>query len=94
MSKLGQRLIRSAKNAGAYARGEATEGFVRHDIPDVKAIRAEMDLTQQQFAERFGLPLGNVRDWEQGRGVPDAAARALLKVIAAEPEAVVRALAA
>jgi putative transcriptional regulator len=46
-----------------------------------------------QFAATFGLSLSVVRDWEQGRFVPDQAARTLLKVIARNPEAVKEALA-
>jgi putative transcriptional regulator len=51
-----------------------------------------MNLTQEQFAARFGLPLGTVRDWEQGAHRPDRAAQVLLTVIARDPDAVVRAL--
>jgi putative transcriptional regulator len=60
--------------------------------PDIKALRGEMSLTQEQFAARFGLPLGTVRDWEQGIRRPNEAARILLEVIASEPEAVARAV--
>jgi putative transcriptional regulator len=51
-----------------------------------------MNLTQQEFAARFGLPLGTVRDWEQGTHRPDRAAQVLLAVIAKDPDAVIRAL--
>jgi putative transcriptional regulator len=60
--------------------------------PNVKLIRAKLGLTQEEFARRFGLPLGTVRDWEQGAHLPDRAAMVLLRVIAREPEAVERAL--
>ncbi|MPZ56066.1 MAG: hypothetical protein GEU91_06105 [Rhizobiales bacterium] len=50
------------------------------------------DLTQEQFAARFHLPLGTVRDWEQGAHRPDKAAQVLLTVIAKDPDAVTRAL--
>ena len=59
---------------------------------DVKALRQELALTQQQFAAKFNLPLGTIRDWEQGTHRPDRAAQILLRVIASEPDAVVRAL--
>jgi putative transcriptional regulator len=58
----------------------------------VRALRQRMKLTQEEFAERFGLPLGTVRDWEQGAHRPDRAAQVLLAVIATDPDAVVRAL--
>jgi len=61
-------------------------------VPNVRALRKRMNLTQEEFAERFGLPLGTVRDWEQGAHRPDRAAQVLLRVIATNPEAVVRAL--
>ena len=61
-------------------------------VPDVRAVRRSLKLTQEEFAERFGLPLGTVRDWEQGAHRPDRAAQVLLRVIAKNPDAVIRAL--
>ena len=61
-------------------------------IPSVRDLRKKLRLTQAQFAARFHIPLGTVRDWEQGAHRPDKAAQVLLKVIAADPEAVARAL--
>lgn len=60
---------------------------------DVKAIRKGLKLTQQQFAQEFGLELRTVQDWEQGRVMPTGASRTLLKVIELDPNAVRRALA-
>jgi putative transcriptional regulator len=59
---------------------------------NVRAVRQSLKLTQEEFAARFGLPLGTVRDWEQGAHRPDRAAQVLLRVIAKNPEAVIRAL--
>jgi len=92
MSKVGTRMIAAAQEAAAMARGEAVAGAVLHQTPDVRSIRARLKLTQPAFAQRFGLPLGTVRDWEQGRVVPDQAARVLLAVIEADPGAVLKAL--
>jgi putative transcriptional regulator len=61
-------------------------------VVNVRALRHSMKLTQEEFAERFGLPLGTIRDWEQGAHRPDRAAQILLTVIARDPDAVVRAL--
>ena len=61
-------------------------------VPSVRALRERLKLTQEEFAARFHLPLGTVRDWEQGAHRPDKAAQVLLKVIARDPEAVARAL--
>jgi putative transcriptional regulator len=62
-------------------------------VPNVRALRQKLNLTQEEFAARFHLPLGTVRDWEQGAHRPDKAAQVLLTVIAKEPDAVARALA-
>jgi putative transcriptional regulator len=60
-------------------------------IPQVKIIRRALGLSQELFSEQFRIPLGTLRDWEQGRKEPDAAARAYLKVIGRNPQAVVAA---
>ena len=57
-----------------------------------KIIHRALGLTQEQFATRFGIPLGTLRDWEQGAAEPDAAARAYLTVIGRNPAAVAEAL--
>jgi putative transcriptional regulator len=95
MSKAGESILRGAREALAYARG-AGEGCVAH-VPaavDVRAIRQRLQLSQAQFAARYGFALDAVKNWEQGRRQPDTAARAFLTVIAREPEAVERALSA
>ncbi len=60
--------------------------------PQIRIIRRALKLSQEEFAARFHIPLGTLRDWEQGRKAPDAAARAYLKVIARNPSAVAEAL--
>jgi putative transcriptional regulator len=60
--------------------------------PRAKLIRRALGLTQEEFAARFCIPLGTLRDWEQGASEPDQAARAYLTVIARNPEAVTKAL--
>ena len=61
-------------------------------VPRAKIIRRALGLTQEQFATRFGIPLGTLRDWEQGAAEPDAAARAYLTVIGRNSAAVAEAL--
>lgn len=61
-------------------------------VPSVRALRQKLNLTQEEFAARFHLPLGTIRDWEQGAHRPDKAAQVLLTVIARDPDAVARAL--
>lgn len=57
---------------------------------DVRALRERMGQTQEQFALRYKLDVSAVRNWEQGRTVPDAAARNYLRVIEVDPQAVER----
>lgn len=93
MTKLGESLLQSIDEARAIARGEAEPArAIAVSGPDVAAIRKRLKLSQGKFAERFHLPAASVRDWEQGRRMPDAAAQSLLKVIDYAPETVARAL--
>lgn len=60
--------------------------------PAPEAIRARLRMTQAAFASAIGVPVATVRNWEQHRVKPDPAARALLVILAREPEAAMRAL--
>jgi putative transcriptional regulator len=60
--------------------------------PRLKMIRRALGLTQEEFATRFQIPLGTLRDWEQGTSEPDQAARAYIRAIAGDPSAVEHAL--
>jgi len=62
-------------------------------VPRTKTLRRALALTQEEFAARYHIPLGTLRDWEQGRCEPDQPARAYLSVIAHDPEGVKRAFA-
>ncbi len=62
-------------------------------VPKSKTMRRALRLTQEEFAERYHIPLGTLRDWEQGRSEPDQATRAYLRVIANDPEGIARSLA-
>lgn len=59
---------------------------------NVRAIRRRLGLSQDAFANRFGFSPAAVRDWEQGRRRPDAAARVLLLVIDEHPDMVMETL--
>lgn len=61
-------------------------------VPQVKVIRRALELTQEEFAARYHIPVGTLRDWEQGRAEPDQPTRAYLTLIARDPERVRRAL--
>ncbi len=62
-------------------------------VPRAKLIRRALGCTQEEFAAHYHIPLGTLRDWEQGAAEPDQAAKAYLTVIAREPEVVRKALA-
>ena len=62
-------------------------------VENPKEIRQKLQMTQEQFAAEFRIPLGTLRDWEQGVRVPDTAARSYLRVISKNPQAVLEALA-
>jgi putative transcriptional regulator len=85
------------RNAAALADPDAqplTQQRLAHMkwTPQVKVIRRALGLSQEEFAVSFHIPLGTLRDWEQGRKEPDAAARAYLVVIARSPGVVSEAL--
>ncbi|MDA1276694.1 MAG: helix-turn-helix domain-containing protein [Verrucomicrobia bacterium] len=95
MSIAGERMIKSAGQALAFAERKRLHGCKVH-IPeeiDVRRIRKKVAMSQSEFAEHFGVSVRTVQDWEQGRRVPGGASRAFLIVIDREPEAVHRALA-
>lgn len=93
MSKVGRDIKQGLKEALAFSRGKATGARVH--IPaeiDVKAMRARLGMTQKEFSDTFKIPVGTLRDWEQGRRAPDQPSRMLLRVIEREPQAARRAL--
>jgi putative transcriptional regulator len=61
-------------------------------VPRVKTLRRALALTQEEFALRYQIPLGTLRDWEQGRSQPDQPAKAYLTVISRDPQGTARAL--
>ncbi|KKB12393.1 XRE family transcriptional regulator [Devosia geojensis] len=97
MTKFGDDLIASMTEALAHARGENVPGIVVHEIDvdniDPKEIRLHLGLTQERMAQVMGTSLSGYRKWEQQQRTPSGAARTLLRVMAKEPEAVLRALA-
>ena len=95
LSPLGEELVEAMHEVAAHVRGEVELPMRVARAPeavDVAAIRHRLELSQRQFADRFGLALSTVREWEQGRRRPDRCARILLRVIERDDKAVVRAL--
>ena len=96
-SALSRRLVAGLGDALAHARGELELPSYTVTVPDhvdVAKLRHRLGLSQAAFARAFGLDVTALHAWEQGRRQPDRAARVLLAVIAREPRAVMRALAA
>lgn len=60
----------------------------------VRVLRMALGLTQEEFADAYVIPIGTLRDWEQGRREPDQASKTLLKLIEIMPQEVRAALAA
>ncbi len=91
--EFGQDLIAAMEEAAAHA---TSEGKIARahiiNVPDVRAIRGQLGLSQTAFAEAYRIPLATLKDWEQGRRHPDATAAAYLSVIAQLPDAARRAL--
>ena len=93
MRSMADEEIEAAALSDPDAQPLTEEDFARMKrIPQVKTIRRALRLTQEEFSSRYRIPLGTLRDWEQGRSEPDQTARAYLKVIAANPDMVRRSL--
>jgi putative transcriptional regulator len=85
--------IKAAASADPDARPMTAEELSKAKrVPRVKTLRRALGFTQEEFAARYQIPLGTLRDWEQGRTQPDQPARAYLKVIARDPDRVHRML--
>jgi putative transcriptional regulator len=86
MSEFGKDLIAAMEEAAAHARGLGKVARVHTiEVPDVRAIREGLGLSQQAFASAYRIPLATLKGWEQGRRQPDATASAYLSVIAHLP---------
>ena len=95
-TKVGREVEGALGEVLAHVRGEVDLPCRIVDDPSAErilALRKRMKLSRQKFADRFGLDARAVQDWEQGRRLPDRAARVLLTVIERNPKAVERALA-
>ncbi len=93
MSKAFKNIMAGLEGALAYAEGDTSGIKVASiEVVDVKAIRKKTGLSQPAFAKTFMVPVGTLRNWEQGRRQPDGPARALMRIIDKNPEQAVRAL--
>ncbi|MEQ1890814.1 MAG: helix-turn-helix domain-containing protein [Alphaproteobacteria bacterium] len=72
-----------------------TAPFVTNDMLIApQNLRRRLNLTQEAFAAALGIPVATLRNWEQGRNAIDPAARALLLLVARDPEGTLAVLAA
>ncbi len=86
-------LVNSVKEAGKIRRGEmAPSRTFMFEPEDIKAIREKLNMSQSEFALMIGVSVATLQNWEQGRRTPEGPARALLKIAAEDPEAVLHAL--
>ena len=82
-------LLNSVKEGGKILWGEKEPARSAHlDRLDVKRIRDGYKLTQNQFAAMLGISVRTLRNWEQGRRVPEGPAMVLLRVAEKHPEAI------
>jgi putative transcriptional regulator len=87
------KLCQSIKEAGDIRRGKRKPSRVfKHAGPDVKVIRERLGLSQSRFAALIGVSSRTLQNWEQGRREPEGPAKALLRVVEREPQAVLQAL--
>ncbi|MCC6534582.1 MAG: helix-turn-helix domain-containing protein [Burkholderiales bacterium] len=92
MSEAFESIRRGLKQAIAHQQGRGTARVHHIEDIDVQALRTRLNLTQEEFAARFGIRLGTLRHWERGDRKPRGTALVLLHVIDRAPRAVLRAL--
>ena len=86
-------LVESIKQAGQIERGELKPAREFNFTPaDIKEIRSRMNKSPAEFALMIGAKVSTLQNWEQGRRLPEGPARALLKIAAEKPRAVIEAL--
>lgn len=84
-----EELLDSVKDMGRHMRGEKVVGVITREFPDpdVKAIRERTGMSQTRFAFMIGVKPTTLQNWEQRRVRPACPARALLKIVEANPQA-------
>jgi putative transcriptional regulator len=95
MGKFAEDLISSLEHASAHAQGRKVAGtrVTAVAMPDVKAIRRGLRMSQHRFAAAYRIPLATLKNWEQGRRYPDAPAAAYLLAIKRRPKEILEAVA-
>jgi putative transcriptional regulator len=95
MGKFGEELIESMQQAARHAARKKVRGLrvSKVELPDVRAIRRSLRMTQHHFAAAYRIPLPTLKNWEQGRRMPDAPAAAYLLAIKRRPKEIMEAVA-
>ena len=95
MAKFAKELITSLTQAAKHARGGNVKGMrvTAVELPDVKAIRRSLRMSQNRFSAAYRIPLATLKNWEQGRRHPDAPAAAYLLAIKRNPKEIKEAVA-
>ena len=87
MGKFAKDMITGMTEAAAYANGKKADAAVHVvEVPDVRAIRRRLHMSQHEFADAYRIPLATLKNWEQGRRAPDAPAAAYLQAISRKPQ--------
>ncbi len=87
MSNFAKDLIEGMQEAVAHTDGKTAAATVHVvEVPDVRAIRRQLHMSQHEFAEAYRIPLATLKNWEQGRRAPDAPAAAYLQAISRKPQ--------
>lgn len=87
-----QELLESVKQAGEIMRGKRKPSRVFYVGSRIKGVREELGKTQMEFAELLHIPVTTLRNWEQGRRVPQGPAISLLTIIEKIPKQALKAL--
>jgi|TARA_B100001964_G_scaffold195538_2_gene219640 putative transcriptional regulator len=87
-------LLKSTKDMVKHARGEAIQGVTVTELPevDIKQVRERVGVSQAVFAALIGVSRRTLENWEQSRVSPSGPARALLKILDADPEGAMKVL--
>ena len=86
-------LVESIEEAGKIRKGVLKPSRVfRYRPVDIKRIRNRLHVSQSQFSLMIGVSKSTLQNWEQGRREPDGPAKALLRVVDKQPQAVLKAL--
>ncbi len=87
-------LLSGVKDAVRHIKGQHIDGITLKFPPeiDTKSMREKLGMSQTEFSQKFGIAIATLRDWEQGRKVPNRQARTLLKLIYKDPHYVLNTL--